>query len=422
MNIIWDSGRAIRGIDSTTDFSVAVTPVYTQHGGTSGPVTDKDVSAIQTTGSTTDVGFSLSVTNPLGNGCIITNNSTSTASLSGAVFSPIVSGSVNYDVSVIGNTSRRYSQSVTHAGSPATTYELTGYTAGSLARHVHDSIVALLAAHTPSQGDRTTYTRFNGDYTGSVDSPTGSRNTSAWSYLLDLSGVSFSRNVLSGGTKQDRWGLPVTLIHTGSDTTTRFGLVANHTPILAGYKVNFLKQDGSFAQATVQSVTNVGGDLDLVYFTANVVGPRPLKTLGSGWELKLPCSGGGLSNVNGVCNLPALFVGGRLYDASGYSHVRIGKVGALNAANVGISTNYSSSDVYLNPFYGAYTWPVDVGDSSGPTLLPINSELAIVATQFHVTNGPCVPYYRTTIDAMMTSIAGVSTTFSTVNLSGFTTF
>jgi hypothetical protein len=425
MNIIWSADRVIRGIDVTNDFTVSTTYNYTQHGGTTGPVTDKDVSATQATGTTTDIGFSVSVTNPLGTGYSITNNSPAVASLSGTTFTPLANGTVNYTVTVPGNGTRAYSGTSALGGSPMTTYEVSGYTSGSLARHVKDAIVARLATTLPSITSRTPWLRYSGgtEYIDSVASPSNTKNASCWASNWDFSGISYNRHVLSGGVQQERWTLPVTLIHTGSDTTTRFGLVANHTPILPGYKVNWMKQDGSFVQGTVQSVVNIGGDLDLVYFTSNIVGPLPLKTLGSGWEAKLPCAGGGLSNAGGNANSTCLFVGGLMWDNSGYSHVRVGKLGGLNSSGAGMNTTFNAvNDPYLYTLFGSYSWPIWIGDSSGPGVLPINGVPTLITTQHTIGGGPSIPYYRTAIDAAMTTLAGASTTFSTVDLSGFTTF
>ena len=146
---------------------------------------------------------------------------------------------------------------------------LNSYEAGSVSRHIHDTMQPLIAGKTPGVDT----TNFCQSISGTWDNPVTTMNPNFFAKEFDWSGISVTRlNKLNDGT-------PLTMIN------SRFGFIARH--VAGGLTSDhvFKKRDGTYHKSTRQAQENMpnpdaGGfvDLTLVYLTEDVLDIAYYKT------------------------------------------------------------------------------------------------------------------------------------------------
>jgi hypothetical protein len=297
---------------------------------------------------------------------------------------------------------------------------------GSVMRHVYDTMVAAMAATPGLTG--LSHRRFNVT-DAPVATPNGTHNTGHWMYgVCDLTPISYSRQVTNAANPSytQNYGLPATLIDDGT-ANSKFALIATHVAgsLPAGSIVNFLRSNGTFATMTTATTHRVvSGDLSLIMFTAPVTGIAGCKTLPTNWADYIPSVSGPRVHVSWGTSVPALFIGGqwRLSPEPSYStsNIRTCRTGFGGCNGQFDAVGQAALAAQFNPRY----WPVDIGDSSGPTGFPINGKFVILGTQYQASSGPSVVGLRTQVNSAMDYLSGSPGTyvFGTVDLSGFTSY
>jgi hypothetical protein len=306
----------------------------------------------------------------------------------------------------------------------------TAYTAGTLAANAWNLISAVLPTLSVSATSDIYYAtrRIAGMAGGSLATPIGAWAAQCWAAQWDTSAVCLGRQSTSGAQYYSLGALPITLIKT-NQSDVLFGLVAWHTKILVGEQVVFLRTDGTFHTATVAAGQQIyfetaGSDVQLVMFSAPVTGCTPVGTLPADWANYHSMSDFGIT-ATGVA-LPCIFVGSR-YTAAIESMfptrdtTRISPALLVHKPLVFPGTSefgvqqyiaesdggFQSEDIRYR--YNSMTWQVQVGDSSGPYLVPTtSSELAVVSLASTVSTGSAIPLMRDEINAAMDTLASAA--------------
>lgn len=408
MNIIFDASRVIRGITSSEDFSTSYSAVVVPLGGVPsvGSVKDYEYSRVSASHTRTDAlcsGLPASGTVAMvDSGAIVVGQT--------VVPNAGVAGNLKVLMSVPGIGTRWARVYVANSSAGLGSNKVTGYTSGGLAKHIEDSIYAMLDS---TAANNTNWRRFS-SVNFSTSSPSATPNVNLWCKALDLSWIWFARD---GVAQPSSTG--AVLIH------QQLVLSSWHVGINTGTQITFRLPDGSFQTRTVTGTTgDSGADWRVSKLDSAIAGITPVKTLPAGWELKLPVFGSAWPAGYYGPELPMLMKFSKLADTVSYDDgVRICAVrNSADGSSIGVYNGDPFSSDYLSARYAAWQWAISGGDSGSPTFVPINGECCLMSLQFSAGGGPCVPYYKTAIDAAMTSLLGTTASMGTVDLSGFTTF
>ncbi len=424
ITIPYGTGFQFIGPGIADDFSVVQSVMRTTSGGGgTTTTTEKDTtySMLQGTSQTNSIVFG-TYNNPT-----LTNLTPENGTLLDDVLSPVgAGGACVISAYKAGIGTRHYTANSSMVETDSYQYTPVSFTAGSVMRHVYDTLVAAMVAYPALTG--LSHRRFNVT-DAPVGSPSGTLNTAMWMYSrCDLSCVGYSRQVTDplNPTNTQNYVLPATLLYDGT-AASKFAGIATHVSggsLPAGSKVNFMRQDGTFATMTTAAAPLViSGDLSLIMFTTAVTGIEGAKTLGADYLSKIPVWGPKINSSYGVPAL-ALFVGGQWatspYPTFSTSNVRI--CGSLfGAGGNPLPVGYAALAAQFN----SRSWSVNVGDSSGPTGLPINGKFVVLGTQYQASGGPSVVTNRELITAGMNTLAGTPANtyvMGVADLSGFTTY
>lgn len=413
----------IIGPGPADDFSVSVTNSSTTSGdGSTISTTEKDATYNMRQGTTQTVECTLSTYNSP----TLTNLNPEVGTLADGVVTPVgAGGDCVISAYKAGIGTRHYTTSPSVAEITSYQYTPTSFTAGSLMRHVYDTLVNAMAATPGLTG--LSHRRFNVT-DAPVGSPVGTHNTSMWMYgVCDFSPVGYSRQVTvpSNPSYTQNYVLPATLVYDGT-AASKFAVIATHVAgsLPAGSIVNFLRPDGTFATMTTAAQHLViSGDLSLIMFTGTVSGIEGIKTLGADYLSKVPLWGPKINSPYGV-NGPALFIGGQWY-RSPYPSYSTSNVRTCESMYAGEGNPFGANNATLSAVFDSRAWAVDVGDSSGLTAIPVNGKLVGLGTQYTAGGGPSIVTNRDAISAGMNYLAGTAPgtyTMGVVDLSGFTTY
>jgi hypothetical protein len=389
------------------------TPIYTPVGGSIVPLTIDDVTVDRTTGATTAIGASVSAS-PLGTEFSAVNLTPGIATLSDNVLTPLGDGTATVDISVAAYGTRRMNVSVSDGF--AYSYDtVTGYVAGSCARHIFDSITALVAGKTAGAATMDLFSSANYD----TASPSGVRNTGMFAAALDLSAIGFCRT--RSGVQQ-QWFFPAVLAK-DSLSSNRFADSAYHTQVSIGDTVVFCRTDGSFQTVTVLGTFDYGPDSRLVYLSAAVTGCNAMQILPDDWETYLPVA----SLSGGV--LPALFKGAKL--PAGGSADRLRVTYAMNFGAGVMGTYGSWSDESGGPgalfpsvlsSFDSWRLPILGGDSGGSLFVPINGQPVRLGQQWQHNKAGSYLGLTAEVEAWMTGKLGAPVTLSRADLTAFNAY
>ncbi len=408
IDIIWSATQTIKGISAENDFAASVTPLLIPNAGGMTSATVKDISYDKSVAASTSQGATVTVT-PTGITAAISTDTPSVCSVAGGVVTPITTGDAGILVTTPLGT-RRYVQpvSLTAGASSKTT---TGYTAGSLAKHVADAIATMISGKSAGAASKELFSA--ADY--SLTAPSATRNAGLFSGSLDLSAICFARDL--DPTAWQYYNFPVVLI------ASQVVVFAWHARVGNGTKITFMRPNGTFQLVTVsgEPVQVSGLDIGIAKLSAAITGITPMATLGAGYENKLPCMCAAPEQpITGAgVQVPVLFKGGRLGDYSFANRLDI----------LPLNTMYQNNMANYPSFYGSFLLPYQYwtdaivgGDSSGVTMLPINGSPVLLGMQSTNTGASSIPYLRTAINAAMTSLMGGSTNMAVADLTAFNTY
>jgi hypothetical protein len=272
------------------------------------------------------------------------------------------------------------------SGEVTVSYE---YSAGSLAKHITDSTIALVgsnvAANMPlfSTRDNTT--------------PTYTRNTNCWAAPIDLTGAS----VWNSLGAQTRAGTAITPRHT---------LHALHYPVTIGTTLRFVAADNSVVTRTVSNVYSVpqsegyAKDIQIALLDSDLPASiTPFKFLPANAADYLP--------YWSSSTIPAI----------GTNQFKSTLCAPCRLVDTQYGTKYSALvETDTAPFSHVYT-PIISGDSGCPAFLVVNSTPVLIAHWTFAGMGPAHHLLLTEIAAAITVLGG-GHTLSTVDLSSFTDY
>jgi hypothetical protein len=413
MIVEFSPDRVIRGRTAAEDFHVSIQPVAITDGGTTTPGTNKDWNYLNTVAAGVDTGLTVSCDYP----AQISTDTPELGSFVGDTFVPDASGNAGVIVATKIGT-RRYSYPVVE-GQQQTYKEPVGYTAGSLARHIHDAIAAMVAGKTPGAGSQELFTA------ASYTTPSATRNANLFCGSLDLSAISFTRS------DRTDFVFPVVLV------TPRHVLFSWHVGLnLAGKTLTFMRPNGTFQTVAVQgNPVQVSGPIDcgVAFLATAVTGITPMATLPADWAEYFPLLDAGQqswSTRNGA-QYPVLMR---------TAHT---PQGAVSNRVCVLQSSQQGDFSFVNNNTGQGWWPLlsqyqpwhsrIIGGASGsPTFAPINDEAVLLGLQYGA-NAPAytvgvatqVSMYRPQINTALNTVAGAAPgtyAMRTVDLSSFTNF
>lgn len=263
------------------------------------------------------------------------------------------------------------------------------YDAGSLAKHITDSMIALvgsnIAANMPMFSIRNDTT------------PAYTRYPSCWASSLDLTGVSVW-NSLGANT---RAGVAITPRHT---------LHALHYPVTVGTTLRFVTADNSVVTRTVSNVYSVpqseyyAKDIQIALLDSDLPASiTPLRFLPANAADYLPSWGSS--------TIPA--IGTNQFKSALCAPCRL------------VDTQYGTKYVALvetdtEPYSHVYT-PIISGDSGSPVFLVVNATPVLIAHWTFSGMGPAHHLLLTEISTALSTLGG-GYSLTTVDLSSFTDY
>lgn len=288
-------------------------------------------------------------------------------------------------------------------GSSSTTAQFEAFGAGSLGAHCVAQIKAMIAGKTPGSATQ----RYWSSNSGGVASPSGSRNAVNFAAGIDLSGMSMCM------TGRDTEKFPVMLI------SSRHAITARHVCPSAGTVVVFQRADGSFQSVTIAAVHHFyTADLSVVYFSSDVTGITPFKTMPFNFAgTYAPSLIGGPAPYIPHAEWPALQK--NVWNPAGQSESWLAVSNCTNA-DVNYAHNVSPADADLRPWYN---W-VRGGDSGSPQFFVVNGEPILMTCHSTASISFSIAYSTAEINTAMNTLAGTVDTYALVhpNLSGFNTY
>jgi hypothetical protein len=409
-----DSARTVRGYNQLEDFSVQLVETPVAVGGTVTLETVKDSVFAKFTGGVVAANFQLNVAESASfPGFEIINRTplTCDVSPSGAVTWK-ANGFVIVDV-VTSIGTRRYERYMVNASMDVPRYRHNNFLAGTLGRHIYDTMAAQVAGKTFSTSSVTPYSSNNYNTT----SPAVVRNPAAFTAGLDLSAIT----VVNGGT----YGHPGLLI------SPRHILGADH--YVASSPMTWMRPDGTFATASVVSRKRIGSsDISVAYLGAPITGIVPFKVLPKDWAKYIPGIIGKNTTQSGTrftttgnhpfAQLPVLFKKARAGD-----RIHTSVLQAIDSDAFCITASLASvPDI---PTLPTIDWGsgAESGDSGGPVFAPVNGEMVLFCTFWLPQGGPFITSSIDDINAAMNSLAsaaGDATAYALQHpvLTGFTSY
>jgi hypothetical protein len=286
-------------------------------------------------------------------------------------------------------------QAVTVTGTSAAVSQFSSYVAGSLARHITDSMTTLMASKSLANNGPL-YTSRNSNQ-GSMASTTWVRSGSCW--LTSATGVT-ARAAAADADGFRTGSLGITAI------SSRHVLMANHARLWPGQTVYFVTASGSTITRTISAVSPAiysdGRSYDLCVGKLDSDLPSTiayLPVMPSGWVA---------SKAPGIAN-----------------GIPIVQVGDLNQTTPvqSIISDGTYADVYKYVTHNTRTddWrhAAVIGDSGTPLCAIINNRLVLLGLEG--TGAASLSQLTGEINAAMTALGG-SYQLTTVSLSGFTSY
>lgn len=397
--------KTLRGWMPIEDFSVQSSQGQT---GTAVPgslTTDKDQSILTASYSGTSQTYQLSVSGDVVPSFVNRTPAVVSVTASGLV-TALASGLAQVDA-VTSKGTRRWEQLVLASQATVSVPQFQGYVAGSLARHITDQMLALIAGKTASDATRNVYSHnlyginavnINGDN----QAPDAVRNASNFAAAIDLSGMTVG--TYYAGI------FPCALI------SPRHVIRADH--VSSQGRCVWLGTNGQFYTATVKSSQNIGGDINIGYLDTPVpAAVKPFKVLPSNYTTYLPSTQ--------VQRIPLLSKGWTAGDKLRVIEYWIRTTNPFLSSAPSIALDTQSVPIAGSPFESWFS-PIISGDSSSPQWAVINGEAVLMGSLWNVTGCSHYGDYVPQIEAAMNAIkdAGDATVYalSHPDLSAFTSY
>jgi len=280
--------------------------------------------------------------------------------------------------------------------------DTTGLVAGSLSRHVDDAVKAMIGSQVQSNSVQRYITASNWN----IDNPTMTLNPDIFTGALDFSATSVMRSRGSDNsyTPDERYAPAL--------VSNRHAIVAQHTYLQVGESVLFRLPNGSFQKVAVENVYQIadyiGGDIQLVYFDAEVDGSIvPYETMPLNWQAAYCPELYSPSVIHTSLPVIRKAMHSSIDNAWG-GHILVNMYKRLatdeTKFDIGRHTYNSSNDVPEEWGEGV----VIGGDSGSPSFLLINNKLVLVGTQSSELSAGCIDHFTIEINTAMNEIANIS--------------
>lgn len=314
-------------------------------------------------------------------------------------------GVLDFKIGLFGYSQQILTRSYTSA--PPATYDVTGFTTGSLSAHCKEQIESLISGYTPGR-DTQEYLLSTNNH---IDNPDVTISDHPFISQFDMTGVSVMRSSI---VTEDAF--PAILV------SPRHVLAAKHVAQGVGNQYAFKRSDGSYQVVTVQAKYDVasGQDLSVMYLDAPVTGCKIYKTMPYNWEYDYAPS---LTTVPEHANsaLTAIpYIRKALHLNSDVTSVSCILVNHLYLCqNMVTHTAYDFSTLYNTPTPAANPHTVEInrewgrdmaigGDSGGPSFLVIDGDLVLISAQQTTVATTNFSAYTDEINTAMNDMAGVA--------------
>lgn len=263
--------------------------------------------------------------------------------------------------------------------------ELVNYVSGSLARHIVDSMTALI-------GDKTSTAKPVYSVQDHV-TPTYTRNANCWAASLNLTAIS-------------PWNSRGSNTRAGVAITPRHTIQADHYPLAVSDTIRFIAADNTVVTRTVSAVQSIGRtDIQIALLDSDLPASiTPMK----------------FAPANLYDYLPSLESFSVPFMATDYEEKIFVKENC--------STCWSDASLY-GSFRTSKTDPFNRmaeaiigGDSGNPVCMVVNGEPVVLAHWYGVDYGPLYHQFLSSGIAPALSLLGGGHSLSTVDLSGFTSY
>lgn len=404
MRIIFDESLRVRGLTESETVQYTLSTVNRPVSSSSVPGVFKDTnySTVLTSVDGYFVDRTVEITGPEGISGMLVSDSPYVAEANGMTLQARKQGTVTARLLTAANGSRRIETSVSAQGITLTS-EFTSFQAGSLAEHCYSQMTALVSGLSPEAATQTFWSSNNGN----VASPNATMNAGLFA-PFDFSGVSCCS---TGRSDESR---PATLI------SPRHALQAAHWTSAVGDYLAFKLPGGTYQIVQVSAIEVIssfaaGGDLALLYLSADVTGAAYYSVMPEGWDMQYaPCLWFWNEDthedfqVYGVpqIRLPIIRKAMHNNDGAWASWLQIDEILQHTAGGVP-ALDYNSifgTELLLFPGWGASdTIP---GDSTSPSWLIINGEPVLVSCQSSTSQTGNISEFVDVINAAMNSMAG----------------
>lgn len=407
MGIIFNqSGTRIRGYTAAHDFSYFVTEKPFGAGTTPSIQTDSNINTV--TGAENNFQVHVVDSNFL-SGHTLINNTPSIITLDGnGDATRLQNGLASIDIATpVGR--RNYSRIMSTSSIPKKAWQ--SFVAGSLGKHIVDSMLALISGKTVSSTTHAAFTSNN--YLTAT--PAVVRNPNLYCAALNLTGIS----VMGAGGNG--------YIHPGMLISPRHVIGATHFHGTGPWV--WLGTDGQYHSASLaQGYAIANTDIWIGYLNASISNCAILKVLPANYINYLPNADGDL-----LLNLPIL-------SKTAHSGTPAAATGAgdwwtinhilmliqMTGNKRWFAYQRFDSDIAALPTE-AWHVPIVGGDSGSPLFILINGELVLIGAHLGAVTGDTYSNYITEIEAAMNSLGaaqGDMTSYSLnkVDLSAFTSY
>lgn len=300
---------------------------------------------------------------------------------------------------------------------------------GTLAAHCMDNLLGRLAGKVPGGTAQNVFQEANHGYTLGTLSCSG-YNQSSILAGLDLACVQFASSRIQAGLSAEH-RVPSLLVG------PRHVIAAYHAMNYPGERMFWRRNDGSFAEAVVVAVKDLGADLGLAVLDRDVTGIQYARVLPQNWpnKLKAPLASESVG-ANGVLKITSrdrIFLGvgltGNVSPGLGFvRHAQLfgfSQIGHLStgfffrSCGLGAPAQPSLSGWYSTPYGGDSNSPVFLVVNQGGTQTPV-----FVSSLYTAATGPSYGAHVTMIDEnlnQMSVVAGDNRPFAlqTADLSAF---
>jgi hypothetical protein len=410
VNINYAPGaNLLRGMRAQDDFSYSIIETPISEGGDTTPAVVQDSNVNHFEGTQVQNNFRISVQDSaLVPGHSFVNNTPAIVtcdSLGNVV--RLQDGNADIGISTpVGK--RKYTRTMGISASADINY-WHSFVAGSLGKHIIDSMLALVTGKTRS--NTTTDVFLSNNY--NLVSPAAVRNPNLFAASVDLSAISIANANYTGG---------VTYSHPGLLISPRHIIGAAH--YIAIGPIVWMDQQGGYHTASPISYQSINGtDIVVQYLDTPVTGITPFSTLPSNWISYLPTTDADL-----IHNLPCLTK--IIHAASGTRDtLAVNHFWRLRQYYGGAAWTASPREYENIAALETEAWQgaISGGDSGGPLFFVINGELCIIGTYYTAFYSATIPDYIAGIEAAMNSLAQAQGDFTAyaldkVDLSAFTSY